>query len=180
MEHPKCLRLFPSKDHAIWGPSPSGRRRGSWPSRRPGNVSGSSSRPTSATGPLGAPSPELRLGVGVYGLVGLDPDQLSLQAPFPEGLAAPMAGSPMARQLAPGGFMLRSGRPACGPVSLLAQESGRPQFWPESALLFSGWPQDIFGLIFLRQSFRPDLSRRHRLSLTEKSLETRQELTAKS
>jgi len=27
---------------------------------------------------------------------------VSLQAPFPEGLPAPMAGSPMARQLAPG------------------------------------------------------------------------------
>jgi hypothetical protein len=83
--------------------------------------------------------------------VGLDPDQLSLQAPFPESLPAPMAGSPMARQLAPGGFMLRSGRPACGPVSLLAQESGRPQLRLESALLFSGWPHDLFGLIILRQ-----------------------------
>jgi hypothetical protein len=31
------------------------------------------------------------LGVGAYRLIGLDPDQLSLQAPFPEGLAAPMA-----------------------------------------------------------------------------------------
>jgi hypothetical protein len=29
--------------------------------------------------------------------------------------------------------MLRSGRPACGPVSLLAQESGCPQLRPESA-----------------------------------------------
>jgi hypothetical protein len=36
------------------------------------------------------------LGVGAYRLIRLDPDQLSLQAPFPEGLAAPMAGSPMA------------------------------------------------------------------------------------
>src|ERR1700724_2650474 len=90
-------------------------------------------------------------GVGAYRLIGLDPDQLSLQAPFPEGLAAPMAGSPMARQLVPGSFMLRSGRPACGPVSLLAQEAGRPQLRPESALLFSGWPHDLFGLIFLRQ-----------------------------
>ena len=84
--------------------------------------------------------------VGGCRLVGLDPDQLSLQAPFPEGLPAPMAW-----QLAPGGFMLRSGRPACGPISLLAQESGCPQLRPESAFLFSGWPQDIFGLIFLRQ-----------------------------
>ena len=84
------------------------------------------------------------LGVGAYRLVGLDTDQLSLQAAFPEGLAAPMAGSPMTRQLVPGGFMLRSGRPVCGPVSLLAQESGRPQLRPESALLFSGW-LDISG-----------------------------------
>ena len=39
----------------------------------------------------------LQLGVEACRLVGLDPDQLSLQAPFPEGLAAPMA-----RQLACG------------------------------------------------------------------------------
>jgi NADPH:quinone reductase-like Zn-dependent oxidoreductase len=38
----------------------------------------------------------VRLSVGAYRLIGLDPDQLSLQAPFPEGLAAPMAGSSMA------------------------------------------------------------------------------------
>jgi hypothetical protein len=81
----------------------------------------------------------------------LDPDQLSLQAPFPEGLPAPMAGSPMTRQLAPRGLVLRPGRPACGPISLLARESGCLQLRPESALLFSGWPEDIFGLIFLRQ-----------------------------
>ena len=62
-----------------------------------------------------------------------------------------MAGSPMSRQLAPGGFMLRSGRPRCGPISLLAQESGRPQRRPESALLFSGWPQDLFGLVLFRK-----------------------------
>ena len=31
------------------------------------------------------------------------------------------------------------------------QQSGRPQLRPESALLFSGWPHDLFGLIFLRQ-----------------------------
>src|SRR6476661_7891814 len=85
-------------------------------------------------------APDLRLGVEACRLVGLDPDQLSLQAPFPERLPAPMAGSPMARQLAPGGFMLRSGRPGCRPVSLLAQESGRPQSRPESSLLFTGWP----------------------------------------
>jgi hypothetical protein len=78
----------------------------------------------------------------------LDPDQLSLQAPLPEGLAAPMAGSPMARQLAPGGFMLRSGRPACGPISLLAQESGCPQLWPQVALLFSGGPQYLVRFVF--------------------------------
>jgi hypothetical protein len=42
-------------------------------------------------------APELRLSVEACRLVGLDPDQLSLQAPFPEGLPAPMAGSPMAR-----------------------------------------------------------------------------------
>ena len=47
--------------------------------------------------------------------------------------------------------MLRSGRPACGPVSLLAQESGRPQLRPESALLFSGWPHDLFGLVLFRK-----------------------------
>jgi hypothetical protein len=87
----------------------------------------------------------LQLGVGACRLVGLDPDQLSLQAPFPEGLAAPMAGSPMARQLAPGGFMLHSGRPACGPVSLHAQESAalnsglnRPFFSRAGRKTFSG------------------------------------------
>jgi hypothetical protein len=42
-------------------------------------------------------APGLRLGVGACRLVGLDPDQLSLQAPFPESLPAPMPGSPMAR-----------------------------------------------------------------------------------
>jgi hypothetical protein len=49
--------------------------------------------------PKGNPfdAPELRLGVEACRLVGLDPDQLSLQAPFPEGLPAPIAGSPMAR-----------------------------------------------------------------------------------
>jgi hypothetical protein len=36
-------------------------------------------------------APELRLGVEACRLVGLDPDQLSLQVPFPEGLPAPMA-----------------------------------------------------------------------------------------
>src|ERR1700681_4512411 len=91
-------------------------------------------------------APELRLGVEACRLVGLDPDQLSLQAPFPEGLPTPMA-----RQLAPGEFMLRSGRPTCGPISLLAQESGSPQLRPESALLFSGWPQDLFGLVLFRK-----------------------------
>jgi hypothetical protein len=39
----------------------------------------------------------IKLGVGACRLVGLDPNQLSLQAPFPEGLPAPMAGSPMDR-----------------------------------------------------------------------------------
>jgi hypothetical protein len=63
-----------------------------------------------------------------------------------------MAGSPLARQLAPVGSC--SGRPACGPVSFLAKESGRPQLRPESALLFSGWSRDLFGLIFLRQEPR--------------------------
>src|ERR1700722_10973889 len=86
---------------------------------------------------------EIRLGIEACRLVGLDPDQLSLQAPFPEGLPAPMAW-----QLAPGGFMLRSGRPACGPISLLAQESGCPQLRPESAFLFSGWPQYLVGFVF--------------------------------
>jgi hypothetical protein len=33
----------------------------------------------------------VRLGVGACRLVGLDPDQLPLEAPFPEGLPAPMA-----------------------------------------------------------------------------------------
>jgi hypothetical protein len=75
----------------------------------------------------------------------LDPDQLSLQAPFPEGLAAPMSGSPMARQLAPGVFMLRSGQPACGPVSLLAQEAGRFYRRFPPALLFGERPQDLSG-----------------------------------
>ena len=94
---------------------------------------------------------KLRLGVEACRLVGLDPDQLSLQAPFPEGLAAPMAGSPVARQLAPGGFMLRSGRPACGPVSLLAQESGRFYRRSSPALLFGERPQDLFGLVLFRK-----------------------------
>src|ERR1700761_3943315 len=87
-------------------------------------------------------------GVGAYRLIGLDPDQLSLQAPFPEGLAAPMAGSPMARQLVPGSFMLRSGRPACGPISLLAQEAGGPQLRPQVALLFASSPQYLVGFVF--------------------------------
>src|SRR5258706_12300917 len=59
-----------------------------------------------------------------------------------------MAGSPMARQLAPGGFMLRSGRPVCGPISLLAQESGGPQLRPQVALLFAGGSQYLVGFVF--------------------------------
>jgi hypothetical protein len=39
----------------------------------------------------GLDAPKFRLGVEACRLVGLDPDQLSLQAPFPEGLPAPMA-----------------------------------------------------------------------------------------
>src|ERR1700681_2222245 len=82
-------------------------------------------------------APELRLGVGACRLVGLDPDQLSLQAPFPEGLPAPMAGSPMSRYFPPGGLVLRSCRTGCRPISLLAQEADGPQLRPQVALLFA-------------------------------------------
>jgi hypothetical protein len=84
-------------------------------------------------------------------LVGLDPDQLSLQVPFPEGLPAPMAGSPMARQFAAGGFMFRFAfRPSRGPVNLLPQKPSRLYRRFPSALLFTGWPQDLFGLVLFR------------------------------
>ena len=63
-------------------------------------------------------APELKLDLGVEAcrLVGLDPDQLSLQAPFPEGLPAPMASSPMARQLAPASCVVKfcKKRSGCG------------------------------------------------------------------
>jgi hypothetical protein len=82
-----------------------------------------------------------------------------------DGLASPrehspkaenprVAGSPMARQLAPGGFMLRSGRPACGPVSLLAQKAGGPQLRPQAPLLFAGHPQYLVGFVFFGE--RPE------------------------
>jgi hypothetical protein len=77
MEHPKSLEDFPSKDHAIWRPSPLG-------------------PPALFLAEPKADDPELRLGVEACRLVGLDPDQLSLQAPFSEELPAPMACSPMA------------------------------------------------------------------------------------
>ena len=62
-----------------------------------------------------------------------------------------MAGSPMARQLAPGVFMFCSGRPACGPVSLLAQEAGRFYRRFPPALLFGERPQDLFRLVLFRK-----------------------------
>jgi hypothetical protein len=62
-----------------------------------------------------------------------------------------MSGSPMARQLAPGVFMLCSGRPACGPVSLLAQEAGRFYRRFPPALLFGERPQDLFRLVLFRK-----------------------------
>jgi hypothetical protein len=51
------------------------------------------------------------LGVGAYRLIGLDPDQLSLQAPFPEGLAAQMAVQATKRDHRCG--VSRPGRAAC-------------------------------------------------------------------
>ena len=63
MEHPKSLEDFPSKDHAIWRPSPLG-------------------PPALFLAEPKADDPELRLGVEACRLVGLDPDQLSLQAPL--------------------------------------------------------------------------------------------------
>ena len=44
--------------------------------------------------------------------------------------------------------MLRSCRTGCRPVSLLAQEAGGPQLWPQVALLFAGGPQYLVGFVF--------------------------------
>jgi hypothetical protein len=95
------------------------------------------------------------LGVGACRLVGFDPDQLPLQAPFPEGLPAPMAGSPMARQFAPCGLVLRSCRTGCRPVSLLAQEAGGPQLRPQVALLLAGGPRKLVGFVLASSASGP-------------------------
>ena len=87
---------------------------------------------------------------GACRLVGLDPDQLSLQAPFPK-VCRRQWPAPMAWQLAARRLVFFSRGAVRGPVSLLPQKPSRFYRRFPPALLFEEGPQNLFGLVLFRK-----------------------------